>query len=162
ATTSFGEGDQRTLLLYSRDDPFSDGTGLADLTDVLDLWEHPKPESIGSLVNAIPPADPAKAQLFVIGAGVKEGEYGLRLAVPGIDGCAIPLANPGILIGGNQVVAFDITDATEVTVHDVNDDMCDEAPVGGPFAVSTDAGGRAYLVLYGAKGAMESLFVAIP
>jgi hypothetical protein len=141
--TSFGEGDPRTIILYP------DGT--------LQLWHNPDPASVGQSGNALEPADPSTALLYVVGVALEEAQFGLHLAFEGEPGCQTNLQSASIMVGGNQVARFGFDGQVGVNLHDSLDMDCTEDAVGGPFEVSGDAGSRTLLVLYGQPGTMRAL-----
>jgi hypothetical protein len=149
SSTGFGEGDQRTIVVRE------DGA--------TEFWEYPDPTSIGKMANAIAPADPAQASMFVVAQGVAGATFGLLLAYLGVPGCQVNNDAPDILIGGTQVVRFALEPAgVEATLHGNNDRDCSGAAVGGPFKVAGVPGSRTFLFLWGGVDAMRGLVVPIP
>ena len=149
SSTGFGDGDQRTIVVRE------DGA--------TEFWEHPEATSIGKMANAIGPADPARADMFVVAQGVSGADFGLQLAYVGAPGCQVNYDAPDILIGGTQVVRFALEPAgVEATLHGNNDRDCSGAAVGGPFRVAGAPGSRTFLFLWGAVDAMKGLIVPIP
>lgn len=143
ASTGFGEGDARTLIVYE------DGA--------LELWHDPDPASVGTTGNALAPADPSTALLYVVGVALSDADFGLRLAFDGLPGCQPNRTSESILVGGNQIAVFAFAEVAGVQLYDPTDTECAGPPVGGPFPVSGDAGSRTLLVLYGEPTAMEAL-----
>lgn len=161
ATSSGGQGDRRTILVYPESPNFIIGQTPSDLAGTIEFWEDPTPSAVGQFGNALMPADATQGLLFVVGVAVDEARFGLRLALVGTAGCQDNLNQPGGMIGGNQVPAFAIKADGKVTLHGSNDQDCSQAPVGGPFAVTGTAGSRAYLFLYGTLATMKSIAVPI-
>jgi hypothetical protein len=72
SSTNFGDGNERTLIVYD------DGT--------LELWHEPDADSVGQTGNALAPADPSTALLYVVAVGLQDADFGLRLGVAGEEG----------------------------------------------------------------------------
>jgi hypothetical protein len=149
SSTTFGEGDRRILVVTA------DG--------VTEYWERATAASIGATSNALIPADPARAILVTEAAAVTDGQFGLRIAVEGVDGCLPDTNGAAALVGGTLLGAFPVDPAgATITVHDSSDGSCADAPVGGPFPVSVTQGGRTFLLLWGAMGSMQGVAVPLP
>jgi hypothetical protein len=161
ATASGGEGDRRTVLVYPESPSFIVNQTPSELAGTIEFWEDPKPASVGVYGNALMPADPARGLLFVVGAGVPEARFGLRLALVDKPGCQESINLPGGMIGGNQVPAYAIASDANVTLHGGSDADCSKPPVGGPFPVGAPAGSRGYLFLYGTFADLKALDLPI-
>lgn len=149
SSTGFGDGGQRTIVVRN------DGA--------TEYWEQPSAASLGQSSNAIGPADPARALVFVVAQGVTDAAFGLRMAHQGVAGCQEDITRGDVLIGGTTVVTFALPPAgIDATLHGNRDQDCAAAPVGGPFHVEGAPGSRTFLFLWGAMGAMEGLAVPIP
>lgn len=145
-SASFPErGSTYTAVLH--DDPFSERSG------AFDLWEAPEP-GLGS-ANAMPPPDPSAALGVVTAIAVTDADFGLRLAIDGIDGCVEPVGGGNVLIGGNQTPAFALESAMSFTLHDQPDQECSDAPVGGPFDFAGEPGSRNHIILTGSPGSLD-------
>lgn len=143
SSTNFGEGDARTIILYG------DGA--------LELWHNPEPGSVGTTGNALAPADPSTALVYVVGVALQEADFGLRLGFNGVAGCQVNRTSEGILVGGNQIAVFAFPESAEVLLYDNRDSECAQDPVGGPYSVEGAIGSRTLLVLYGRPSEMEGL-----
>ena len=147
SSTTFGEGDARTIILY--------GGGS------LELWHNPEPGSVGTTGNALAPADPSAALLFVVGVALQDADFGLRLGFDGVAGCQVNRTSEGILVGGNQIAVFAFPQSADVLLYDNRDADCAQEPVGGPFEVSGSMGSRTMLVLVGGPNEMEGLVLDV-
>ncbi|MEA2676064.1 MAG: hypothetical protein QOJ81_205 [Chloroflexota bacterium] len=147
SSTNFGEGDARTIILYG------DGS--------LELWHNPEPGTVGTTGNALAPADPSAALLFVVAVAVPEADFGLRLGFDGVSGCQLNRMSESVLIGGNQIAVFAFPLSAEVLLYDTRDPDCAQEPVGGPFEVSGAPGSRTLLILFGALGSMDAVSLDI-
>jgi hypothetical protein len=156
-----GEGDRRTVVVYPENPSFIASQNPSEFAGTIEFWEDPKPASIGQFGNALMPADPARGLLFVVGAGVPEARFGLRLAFAGKAGCQASLNQPGGMIGGNQVPAYAIAGDVMANLHGGSDADCSKPPVGGPFPVTGAPGSRGYLFLYGTFAALQAVDVPI-
>ncbi len=149
SSTNAGEGTQRTLVVRS------DGA--------TEYWEIPKAASVGTVGNALRPADPTRPLLLVIAQAVTDAQFGLQLAYPGTAGCQKNVDASNLLIGGTNVAVFvPKAGGTSVTLHASTDKDCSGTPVGGPYAATVAAGARAYLFLSGSSGSMKGLVVQVP
>ena len=129
---------------------------------VTEYWEQPNPEDVGRFANALRPADPATALFFAIGQAVEGADFGLRLALADVDGCAVDVDQSNLLVGGTSVLVYAIDGEAELTVHDSSDRDCDQPPLGGPFTVAGEPGSRTLLLLYGSVDEMDALVLPIP
>jgi hypothetical protein len=145
SSTNFGEGDSRTIILHG------DGS--------LELWHNPDPASVGVTGNALAPADPSTALVYVVGVALQEADFGLRLGFDGVAGCQVNRTSEGILVGGNQIAVFAFPGDSDVLLYDNRDSECAQDPVGGPFTVSGEPGTRSLLVLSGAPSDMDGLIL---
>lgn len=127
-----------------------------------ELWEQPKPELVGSVANALQPANPASGLVFASGEAVTGAEFGLRLSFRGEPGCQVDVGTSGQLIGGTSVLPFAFADSVEVLVHPNTDSDCSASPIGGPFVVAGENGSRALVLLYGSMESMSGLVLPIP
>lgn len=143
SSTSFGEGDARTIILYG------DGA--------LELWENPEPASVGVTGNALSPADPSTALVLVVGVALIDADFGLHLGFAGEQGCQVNRVSESIIVGGNQITVYGFDGSADVLLYASDDYDCTGDPVGGPFTVSGDAGTRSLLVLAGAPNDLEAL-----
>ena len=147
SSTTFGEGDRRTLVIYG------EGT--------MELWHNPEPSSVGATGNALVPADPSTALLLTVGVALQEADFGLRLGFAGVAGCQLNRAGESVLVGGNQVGVFAFDGPTDVLFYDNRDADCSSDPVGGSFAVDGAAGTRTLVVLHGRPTEMEALVLDV-
>jgi len=147
SSTTFGEGDARTIILY--------GGGS------LELWHNPNAGSVGTTGNALAPADASAALLLVVGVALQEADFGLRLGFDGVTGCQVNRTSESILVGGNQIAVFAFPESAQVLLYDNRDSECAEEPVGGPFDVQGAVGSRTLLILDGRPGEMTALVLPI-
>lgn len=147
SSTTFGEGDARTIILYG-------GSSL-------ELWHNPEPASVGVTGNALAPADPSAALLFVVGVALQEADFGLRLGFDGATGCEVNRTSESILVGGNQIAVFAFPQSADVLLYDNRDSECVQEPVGGPFEVSGAIGSRTLLVLDGKPAEMSAVLLPV-
>lgn len=143
SSTSFGEGDTRTIILYG------DGG--------LELWHNPDPASVGVTGNALPPADPSTALVLVVGVALVDADFGLHLGFAGTDGCQVNRVSESIIVGGNQIAVYGFDGSADVLLYASDDYDCTGAPVGGPFTVSGQSGTRSLLVLSGSPSDLDAL-----
>ncbi len=147
-SASFPEhGLTYTAILH--EDAFS------ERTSAFDLWEAPDP-GLGS-ANAMPAPDPSAALGVITAIAVTDADFGLRLAINGVEGCVEPVGGGNVLIGGNQTPAFALESASSFTLHDQPDRECSDAPVGGPFEFAGSPGSRNHIILTGSPGALDAI-----
>ncbi|MFK7919251.1 MAG: hypothetical protein AB8G14_14340 [Ilumatobacter sp.] len=133
------EGPSRTVLVY--DDEQGN-------TTTFEAWELPTAERSTSS-NSMPVADAGTTLVSVTAVAVADPPFGMRLAVEGTQGCLPNLTGDSRLIGGNQVLTFDIGFTGGFTLHDFEDDECAEAAIAGPFTVDPAPGARVHALLTG-------------
>lgn len=144
------DGPVRTVLLYT--DEFGQRRSF-------DLWEQPDSSRVGN-ANAMVDPDPTTGLAVVVGAALREADFGLRLSLVGTSGCAEPVNVENILVGGNQTPVFALGDGPAAVLLHRNDDReCADAPVGGPFSVESEPGSRSFVFLSGAPDAMDAIVV---
>jgi len=61
---------------------------------------------VGASGNALAPADPSVALVYVVGVGLHDADFGLLLSFDGEAGCQVNRTAENTLIGGNQVALF--------------------------------------------------------
>lgn len=144
--TAFADdGPNHTVVLYN--DEFSGPSAF-------DLWEQPVGERNNS--NAMAPARSDAALAVFTAIALTDAEFGLRLAIPGTDGCLEPDNGANVLVGGNQTPTYDLSGVASFALHDNQDRECVEAPVGGPFPFEANNGERTHVLLNGSPGNMTA------
>lgn len=143
----------RTVIMYPDPDDAS--------PQGFEIWENVADEGDLAFSNAMEPADPATTHVSVIAVAVRDQPFGMRFALPDVEGCVQHLGGDSILIGGNQVLTFDVGDSTEFTIHANEDQVCDADPLGGPFAVTPAPGSRFLAVLHGQGPDIDALILAL-
>lgn len=145
SSTNFGEGDLRILVVGA------DGTAP-------EFWANPKPASVGTIANALPPADPAQPLVIIDAGGMADAKFGLQVGFGG-GGCVADVAASGLVLGGTNVLAYAFDPAgASLGVYPMADKGCKGAPVGGPFPIpAATAGSRTLLLLWGPAGAAQGM-----
>lgn len=149
SSTNFGEGDFRILLVRDAS---------------TELWANPSASSVGKTANALPPATPDRPLLIADAGGVSDAQFGLSLAWGGGKGCATPLNARGLLLGGTNILSYDMArTGGRVTVFLGSDSSCIAQAQGGPFRIpATAKGNRVLLLLHGKMGAMSATTLDLP
>ena len=112
-----------------------------------DLWEQPVGDRRGTS-NEMPRAEAGVAMAVVTAIAVGDTDFGLRLSVDDTPGCVEPIGGGSVLIGGNQTLPFDLTGASEFSIHDNEDREC-VGPADGPFTFDGAPGDRVHVLLHG-------------
>jgi hypothetical protein len=112
SSTNFGDGNERTLIVYD------DGT--------LELWHEPDADSVGQTGNALAPAHrPRCCTSWPSGSrtptSASAWESLARKATRSV-------GSGNVLVGGSQVVAFSFDESTDVLLCDNRDAECAEDP----------------------------------
>lgn len=132
------DGPTRTVLVYDDEDRGQ---------STFEIWEEPASQSLTSS-NAMPPADAGTTLVSVTSIAVTDPPFGMRLALEGTPGCAPNLTGDSRLIGGNQVLTFDVGIPAAFTLHDFDDKEC-ATPLAGPVTVDAAPGARIHALLNG-------------
>jgi hypothetical protein len=126
----------------------------------------------GPYLSGTMPAKPVKGGMLIASFGpvrplLGEGHPGLKLGTPG-EGCLRAAgwepSRPGIVasVGGTALVAYDVEPGRhQVAAYAADDTGCSGPPLVGPAEVDVKAGGRTWIVAYGA-GPGELSLVAVP
>lgn len=124
-------------------------------------WENPGPGDTAS-ANRMPEPDPSAGLIVPLGIALQDAQFGLRLAIDGIDGCQENRDQANILVGGTSTVPY-VYDgmSADIVFHDNQDRECVEEPVGGPFTISGGPGTRVLLVLSGTPGDMDGIVLSL-
>ncbi len=146
SSTNFGEGGLRILVVGA------DGTAP-------EFWADPNPESVGTIGNALPLADPTGALLVIDAGGMADAKFGLNVSFEGVNGCVADAAGSGLLLGGTTVLGYELpADGVTVFVHPASDRTCSGTAVGGPFPLDpVTVGMRSFLLLWGPSGTVQGL-----
>ena len=146
SSTNFGEGGLRILVVGA------DGTAP-------EFWADPKPESVGTIGNALPLADPTSALLVIDAGGMADAKFGLNVGFEGVNGCVADAAASGLLLGGTTVLGYELpAEGAKVSVYPASDKTCSGTAVGGPFPLDpVTVGMRSFLLLWGPSGTVQGL-----
>lgn len=132
------EGPTRTVLVYDNEEGEQ---------ATFEIWEQPTADRATSS-NSMPAADAGTTLVSVTPQALVDPPFGLRLAVEATPGCAPNLTGDTRLIGGNQVLTFDVGIPAAFTLHDFEDEECATA-LAGPFTVDAAPGARVHALLSG-------------
>jgi hypothetical protein len=126
----------------------------------------------GPYLSGTMPAKPVDGGMLIGSFGpvrrlLGEAHPGLTLGTPG-EGCLRPAgwepSRPGIVtsVGGTALVAYDVEPGRhQIAAYAADDARCSGPPLVGPADVDVTAGGRTWIVAYGA-GPGELSLVAVP
>ncbi|MCA9562851.1 MAG: hypothetical protein KC561_05140 [Myxococcales bacterium] len=146
------QGNSRILIVHDSD---RGPTGT-------ELWEN-APEDQRNFGNALLAPVEGQNVLITTSEALNGHRFGLRMGVEGTEGCAEPLDNPQLLIGGTSKPAFNFgAEAVQVSLYSNQDRSCSGEAVAGPIEVpAATPGSRQLMVLYGTEENVQALVLPL-